>query len=417
MIELVIARYNENIEWIDKIYDMFDKITIYNKGTIVDNKKMELFKNNIDDLVKENKTFDYLYNLSDIKYDKINVVTLDNLGRETQTYLYHLINNYKNISDITVFSQGHPFDHSPDFIKLLKKIPKFENIQPLTLCYSQPSEYKKENIGADYVGSPPHIFIEESHKYWIDECKINVSYCTDDLTVVYPFVYQYYWTTFTFLPSLRKEYNFKNLRDFIINTLNIKIEKTDLIPFNDGAMFSVSKNVVLDNSLEFYENLMKCHLNCVKKNIDLGCLMERLWLSVFKYSKYNSKWIKLNKYDFIVRKIPIPIKDNIVYFKLFSYNDIIMTLNINNDPNIYTISLYARVISFSINNKPTITKKYNHFLFNKNLKNKFKFYFKKNILCLYVDDINYEIFTFKHNNSTIDSMIIDKTYVDIKFYN
>ena len=30
-----------------------------------------------------------------------NIINLDNVGRESHTYLYHVINNYNNLSDIT----------------------------------------------------------------------------------------------------------------------------------------------------------------------------------------------------------------------------------------------------------------------------------------------------------------------------
>jgi len=80
MLTIVIARYNEPIEWTSGIIKLA-KYIIYNKGSKLD------------------------YSLP--------VIHLPNIGREGHTYLYHIINNYDNLSDYTMFLQGQPFDHTP----------------------------------------------------------------------------------------------------------------------------------------------------------------------------------------------------------------------------------------------------------------------------------------------------------------
>ena len=97
--ELVIARYNEDISWLKHIKNK--KITVYNKGK-----------------------------------DNVNGIQLPNIGRESHTYLTHIINNYDKLSDMTIFCQGDPFFHSPEIIKLIEKSDLFEPIQPLTWYYS-----------------------------------------------------------------------------------------------------------------------------------------------------------------------------------------------------------------------------------------------------------------------------------------
>lgn len=76
--ELVVAKFQEDTAWTELVDDY--KITIYTKG-----------------------------------------VDLPNIGRESSTYLHHIINNYKNLADITVFCQGDPFTHYKDFINQLQK--------------------------------------------------------------------------------------------------------------------------------------------------------------------------------------------------------------------------------------------------------------------------------------------------------
>ena len=92
-IQLVISRYKENITWIDEIKDLFDSITIYNKGT------------------------EDCYCPKNSK-----IINLENRGRETQTFLHHIIENYNFLQEYThyVFCQGNPFDHCKNFINQIR---------------------------------------------------------------------------------------------------------------------------------------------------------------------------------------------------------------------------------------------------------------------------------------------------------
>ena len=71
---LIIARFNEDLDWLKK-YDDF-KITVYNKGE----------------------------SLSDDKF--FNVINLENKGRESHTWLYHIVKNYYHLDEINIFLQG-----------------------------------------------------------------------------------------------------------------------------------------------------------------------------------------------------------------------------------------------------------------------------------------------------------------------
>ena len=85
-IKLVIARYNEKIDWIKS-----PNHVIYNKG------------NQLNDPTKI-------------------VIEMPNVGREGHTYLTHIVKNYNNLNDYTVFLQGDPFPHSGNLPLNLSKI-------------------------------------------------------------------------------------------------------------------------------------------------------------------------------------------------------------------------------------------------------------------------------------------------------
>jgi hypothetical protein len=96
-VELVIARYNEDLEWLKKKKFKYPT-TIYNKG------------NN-----------DNFYKPKGCK-----VIKLQNVGRESHSYLYHIINNYDNLPDLTIFLPGsseisHKMHRVNKVIKSIKK--------------------------------------------------------------------------------------------------------------------------------------------------------------------------------------------------------------------------------------------------------------------------------------------------------
>ena len=83
-LELVVARYAEDLAWLRRVPKEF-AVTVYNKG----------------DTIPE-------------------AIALPNIGREAHTYLHHLAEHYEDLADLTVFVQGHPFDHAPDLHERLR---------------------------------------------------------------------------------------------------------------------------------------------------------------------------------------------------------------------------------------------------------------------------------------------------------
>lgn len=73
--EIVIVRYHEELEWTKFLKT---KTTIYNKG-----KKIQ---------------------------SNHKIINVPNLGMGIGLYLYHIVENYDNLADITLFIQGWPFD-------------------------------------------------------------------------------------------------------------------------------------------------------------------------------------------------------------------------------------------------------------------------------------------------------------------
>lgn len=80
-LNIIIARYNEDIKWIEEISENHN-VNVYNKGKPLD-------------------------------LDGCNMRQIDNLGREAETYVNFIVNNYEAIQpdSFYVFLQGDPFYH------------------------------------------------------------------------------------------------------------------------------------------------------------------------------------------------------------------------------------------------------------------------------------------------------------------
>lgn len=87
MIELVVARYLEDLAWLRRRpADL--RVTVYDKS--------------IDHSAGPD------------------ALPLPNVGREAHTYLHHIVSHYESLAEWTVFCQGKPFDHAFDFKKSLQ---------------------------------------------------------------------------------------------------------------------------------------------------------------------------------------------------------------------------------------------------------------------------------------------------------
>jgi len=103
--KIVVAVYNEDIKWLSTV----------NKRNVI------------------------VYNKSTTRYIE-NSIPLKNEGREGETYLRYIIDNYNNLPKFVIFVQGHPFDHmknvnETNFQKKLRNLflkgPPPKTIEPL----------------------------------------------------------------------------------------------------------------------------------------------------------------------------------------------------------------------------------------------------------------------------------------------
>jgi len=96
---MVVARYNEKLEWLKEEPFSKHQVLVYNKG------------------------------INDDFYPVDNVVRLKNVGRCDHTYLYHIVNHYDKLTDIIIFLTGsvnlpHKMDKSKSMIEKIDETHK-----------------------------------------------------------------------------------------------------------------------------------------------------------------------------------------------------------------------------------------------------------------------------------------------------
>jgi len=206
---LIIARYDEDIEWVKKYNDF--KITIYNKG---------------------NK-------LEDEPFYKI--INLENKGRESQSWLYHIVNNYYQLDEINVFLQG-----------------KIDDLD--CMAFSNPNDYL-EKINKYGFAASRYGLLGPFHWDW----NVNIE---KDIR------YKRQWEN---NEISRSSIGFRNFSKKLFPDIPL------FVATSYSGCFAVKKDMILLQSIGFYEELLD--ILSKNKNPIEGHYMERLWCYIFTQNK------------------------------------------------------------------------------------------------------------------------------------
>lgn len=213
-IEIVVSRYNESLDWIKENPFNEYNMVVYNKGP--------------------NDNFEMTSNI-------IKTVPLQNVGRCDHTYLYHIVNNYDNLAEITVFLPGscNMQNKKEKATRLLENIEKSK-----TAIFISDTTHK--NVKTDLYD----FTLDE----WVSSDESNKSINAEsslDKSKIRPFGK---WYESNFGDSVVKHVTYLGI-------------------------YSVSKHDILQHPLEHYKNLM-IQLE-TSSNPEVGHYMERSWAAVF----------------------------------------------------------------------------------------------------------------------------------------
>lgn len=252
---IVVSRFNENVDWLMKViykYAWIQKIIIYNKGI-----------DDISSIIKNCK--------------KIQIIKTINIGRESETYLRYIIDNYYNLPDYIWFIQADPFCHSPDFIELLSinsiECYVHQDFQSLTWRYDA---NLPKNIEADkrfYINNNRVI------NYYIDS--------TSQQTVEAHSFFDYMHAEKVNYLNNKTPNPYNNYLQYMCGESKIPLPKK-IITYCWSACFFVRQNSIIKNKINTYIKLRQILLSEDNQGGLQGYILERLWHYIFTHTSYNN---------------------------------------------------------------------------------------------------------------------------------
>lgn len=213
--DIVVAHYKENIDWIRGLnHPSIRRVFVYTKGPVV----------------------------SDLNDERVFHSYLPNVGRESHTYLWHCVHNFKDIaegrmSDFTFFVQGAP--HSMDAKTIIAWIDEAER-------YSL-------DFTLNYRISSPYDFLASGRvKFWAG-------------------------------PTHAAEFGVKEWCDAYVNPA-VDFKK---MPIFWNACFGVSSECVADSGRERLATIQQKELSTL--NPECGHYCERLWYHIFRMERRGKR--------------------------------------------------------------------------------------------------------------------------------
>jgi hypothetical protein len=208
-IDLVISYYKEELGWLEKYKDVrFNNIYLYNKGPLETN----------------------------TPYIEIK---LENIGRCDHTYLYHIIDKYDELADVTIFTTGS--------VDLPHKSEKLDFIIKRTL----------ETNNSAFQGNFLFFYNVRDYYYYFQIADYESSYQSNK----------------TNAPMERSKIKpFGKWYDTHFKGIDVDLASL-------CGIFSVSKKHIHQHPKEYYKNLIAEFPN--NSNPEVGHYFERAWLAVF----------------------------------------------------------------------------------------------------------------------------------------
>lgn len=232
-LDIIVAKYKESTEWLAQLLDLGATVYLYDKYP--DQPPSTLLLKYKDNMNKDKKPC-LVYN------------TLPNVGKESHTYLHHILTYRDDIKEYTLFTQADPFDHIvkgrvATLTDMKNKINNFifSNSTSNTILNT------KSNIASNSTSNTTLNFQGFGHK------------------------------NYTLLIGLGGRRN--DIIKKIYNSLFGK-ELDTTSRFRNAGIFMTTKESILSRSPQFYEKCINTNLS-KKVNPHEGFCFERLWQIIF----------------------------------------------------------------------------------------------------------------------------------------
>ena len=238
-VALVVARYAESVDW----------AMAYNDIAVIYNKSQSPL----------------------VGFQRL--VNIENVGREGHTYLYHIIHNYEELAERSIFLQADPFLHNPTLLFGVDNYFMFDPVQPLGLrylksCNLPPLDYVERNkvitdVGFEYLRIPSDgdLISPGFHDVGMVDLRLNA-----DLD--YP---EAKYRNVPLVEGFLTRAGFPNVKSLFGKTFD----------FTFCGLFSVNKQKILYYSIETYKGLLDELVRKKSQGGTNGYVLEKTWLYIF----------------------------------------------------------------------------------------------------------------------------------------
>ena len=221
-LNLVVARYNENLNWLRRVPQIF-RVTVYNKEP---------------------------------EASAMGYPCLPNSGREAHTYLWHIVQHYEELAELTIFCQGKPFDHAYNFHQTLRDLAN-NSLANNSLADSSLAN----NLSADY-------FMPFGHIVDTDDARGRLLFTK--------------W-------SKNEDGHELDMRGF--HSALFGDAGPPEYTFRLGAQFAVTRAIIQKRPREFYQRALQISLDFP----DAAHCFERSWPLVFSAHNPDLTWLEGRK--------------------------------------------------------------------------------------------------------------------------
>ncbi|MBC7636956.1 MAG: DUF3431 domain-containing protein [Acetobacteraceae bacterium] len=221
------ARYNEDLGWLDGL-SFQPRVLVYNKGDAIDAPALAALN------------------------PRATAISLPNVGRESQSYLHHIVANYDDLADVTIFVQGRINDLGA-------------NVFPDLADYLAPA------VRDGFSASDLELFFSnmafdiDIHGKLMRDPRYRAGIERGDI-----------------------EAAGGDIREFAAAFLG-PLPPVMVVSFS--GCFAVSRDAVRGRPKAFYETLLKALSR--HRNPEIGHYMERLWCAIFSGNRLLGKAVRL----------------------------------------------------------------------------------------------------------------------------
>ena len=286
---LLVARFNERLDWLVDLLNKWNWI----QNVLVINKGAEV--------------------LAPLPRDRVRIRTAHNVGREGESLLHYIIQEYDRLPERVWFLQGDPMTHQPHMNELFDPsvVRLYDPVfQPLTLQFAEYARIPERLLDAEETqldGRVRQLYVTSSNGGIVFANGVN----EDDKLAIAHGVFGFR----TILEAMQKEHGVavrnETIRS-ICQYLNMSVpdQVDSLIPYTMSAMFYVSSIALRAYPPTFYEDLRRWLIyddpsgrlaltqaqggsgvdtcNYLRQAGRRGYLLERLWQFMFTGAQRSS---------------------------------------------------------------------------------------------------------------------------------